>query len=192
MYIFGIEAILYRENSEPEEQLEPINSVNKFNIYLQICINMRKLEKAYLKYEELDELISMNATSYYLLAILEIMRHEYLNAEEYIEKALKLEDEIPLYYLMKGISYYWQSLPADVYSVYDLYPAMFTTGLIHMDQTQQQMIKQAIAEYRKAYQLADRINNHEQIDIILSCWINTLSVDSSFQEDILTITLYAE
>lgn len=173
------------ENSEPEEQLEPINSVNKFNIYLQICINMRKLEKAYLKYEELDELISMNATSYYLLAILEIMRHEYLNAEEYIEKALKLEDEIPLYYLMKGISYYWQSLPADVYSVYDLYPAMFTTGLIHMDQTQQQMIKQAIAEYRKAYQLADRINNHEQIDIILSCWINTLSVDSSFQEDIL-------
>ena len=54
------------ENSEPEEQLEPINSVNKFNIYLQICINMRKLEKAYLKYEELDELISMNATSYYL------------------------------------------------------------------------------------------------------------------------------
>lgn len=32
------------------------------------------------------------------------------------EEALKLEDEIPLYYLMKGISYYWQSLPADVYS----------------------------------------------------------------------------
>ena len=34
------------ENINAEEILEPIDSVNKFNVYLQICINTGKTDKA--------------------------------------------------------------------------------------------------------------------------------------------------
>lgn len=173
------------ECQNAEELLEPVNSVGKFNVYLQICINEHKIEKAYAKYEELDQIITMDATTFYLLSIMEVMRRRYDIAAEHIEKALASDEKIPFYHLVKGIILYWQALPKDVCLADDFYPVMFTNGLLHMDDGQHQMLKKATEEYRKAYQLADNVNNGEQIEVILSIWINTLSVDSSFQEEIL-------
>lgn len=154
-------------------------------VYLQICINTNKIGKAYTKYEELDQIVTMDATTYYLLSIMEVMHRRYDLAAEHIEKALTLDGEIPFYHLVKGIILYWKALPKDVCLADDFYPVMFTNGLLHMDVGQHQMLKDATEEYRKAYQLADNVNNREQVEVILSIWINTLSVDSSFQEEIL-------
>lgn len=173
------------ECKNAEELLEPVDSVDKFNIYLQVCINTHKIQKGYTKYEELDQIITMDATTYYLLSIVEIMLHRYDAAEEHIENALALDRNIPNYHLVKGIVFYWRALPGDVCVEEDLYPVMFTNGLFHMDDEKHQMLKTATEEYRKAYQLAENVNNEEQMEVILSIWINTLSVDSSFQEEIM-------
>lgn len=173
------------ECGDAEELLEPVDTVSKFNVYLQVCINARKIEKAYKKYEELDQVIPMNDTTYYLLSIMETLRHEYDSAMEYIEDALEMFEKMPIYYSIKGIILYWKALPTDVCVEDDFYPVMFNNGLLHLDEEQHQMLVEAGTAYRKAFQLADTIGNEGLMETILSIWINSLSVDSSFQNDIL-------
>lgn len=172
------------DESNAEDLLEPVNSIGKFNVYLQICINTHKIGKAYAKYEELDQTIIMDTTTYYLLSILEILRRNYDVALRYIEKALEKEDRIPFYHLIKGIIMYWKALPQDLNLADDLYPVMFTNGLIHMNEYQCRMLQDASKAYRRAYQLAEYVENREQVEVILSIWINSLSVDSKLKNDI--------
>ncbi len=173
------------EREDAQELLEPVDTVNKFNVYLQVCINARKIEKAYKKYEEIDQVISMDDTSYYLLSVLETLRHEYDVAMENIEDALEMNEKMPVYYLVKGIILYWKALPADVYMENDFCPVMLNNGLLHLDVGQHQILQEAGVAYRRAFRLADDIGNEELMENILSIWINSLSVDSSFQNDIL-------
>lgn len=168
-----------------EDLLEPVNSASKFNVYLQICINSHKINKAYSKYEEVDQTIEIDANTYYLLSIMEIMHREYDIAMDYIEKAIEMENKIPFYHMIKGIILYWKGLPKDLILEDDLYPVMFVNGLLHLDVDQRLMLKRATEAYRSAYQLAEYVGNDEYIEVILSIWLNTLSVDSSFQNDII-------
>lgn len=180
-----LKQVITGERKDAEELLEPIDTVSKFNVYLQVCINARKNEKAYKKYEELDQVIAMDDTTYYLLSIMETMRHEYDSALRYIEDALRMNGKMPIYYSVKGIILYWKALPADVYVEDDFYPVMFNNGLLHLNKEQHQMLVEAGINYRKAFQLANTIDNEGLMESILSIWINSLSVDSSFQNDIL-------
>jgi len=180
-----LKQVLTGECKNAEELLEPVDTVSKFNVYLQVCINARKVEKAYKKYEELDQVIPMDDTTYYLLSIMETLRHEYDSAMRYIEDALRMNGKMPIYYSVKGIILYWKALPTDVCVEDDFYPVMFNNGLLHLDEEQHQMLVEAETAYRKAFQLADTIGNERLMETILSIWINSLSVDSSFQNDVL-------
>lgn len=173
------------EGSNPEDLLEPVNTTGKYNVYLQICINTNKIKKAYEKYEELDQIIPIDDTTNYLLSILKILYKEYDSALEHIEKALKADAKVPFYHLVKGIIQYRKVLPEDVCLADDFYPVMFISGLFYMDQGQQQVLREASKEFRKAYQLAVNVENDIQIEAILSSWLNALSLDDSFQNDIM-------
>lgn len=181
----ALKQVLKGEYKDAEELLEPVDTVSKLNVYLQVCINVRKIEKAYNKYEELDQVIPMDDTTYYLLSIVEALRHEYDFAMGHIEEALRMDDRMPVYYSVKGIILYKKALPADIYSEDDFYPVMFNNGLLHLNEKQQQMLVEAGTVYRKAFQLANAIGSEGLTETILSIWINSLSVDSSFQNDIL-------
>lgn len=69
------------ECGDAEELLEPVNTPSKFHVYLQICINARKIQKAYEKYEELDQVIPMDDTTYYLLGVMEILSYNWHDGE---------------------------------------------------------------------------------------------------------------
>lgn len=181
----ALKQALTGEYKDAEELLEPVDTVSKFNVYLQVCINARKVEKAYKKYEELDQVVPMDDTTYYLLSIMETLRHEYDSAMIHIEDALRMNEKMPIYYSVKGIILYWKALPADVCVEDDFYPVMFNNGLLHLDEEQHQMLVEAGTAYRKAFRLADTIGNKGLMETILSIWINSLSVDSSFQNDVL-------
>ena len=105
----SLKQVLTGECKDPEELLEPVDTVSKFNVYLQVCINARKKEKAYQKYEELVQVITMDDTTYYLLSIMETLRHEYDSAMKYIEEALRMNGKMPVYYSIKGIILYLES-----------------------------------------------------------------------------------
>lgn len=172
-------------NTSAEEILEPINNISELNVYLEICINLRKkTEKAILKYKELCTEIKPDASTYYLLSIIEVLNKGYEQAMQYIEEAIKLDDRVPVYHMMQGIILYWKSLPKDVCIEDDLYPVMFANGYFQMEKEQKKLLEKSEQSYRKAYELAVIAQNEEQQEMILSIWINTLSVDDSFQNDI--------
>lgn len=172
------------ECQNAEDVLEPIDSTAKFNVYLQICINEHKIEKAYEKYEEVDQIMDFDNSTYYLLSIMEILRHEYGSAMEYIEKAIEIDKKIPFYHMIKGSISYWKAIPQDLCLTNDLHPVMFVNGLFNLKVENQQLIKQAVENYREAYRLAENVENIEQMEVILSVWVNALSVDSVFQNEI--------
>lgn len=181
----SLKQVLTGECKDPEELLEPVDTVSKFNVYLQVCINARKKEKAYQKYEELVQVITMDDTTYYLLSIMETLRHEYDSAMKYIEEALRMNGKMPVYYSIKGIILYWKALPADICVEDDFYPVMFNNGILHLDEEQRQMLVEAGAACRKAFQLANTVEDKGLVETVLSLWINSLSVDSSFQNDVM-------
>lgn len=173
------------EDKNAEELLEPIDSAKKFNIYLQICVNSMKVQKAYEKYEEVSDTIVFDSNTYYMLATLELLRRNYDKATELVNKAIEMDRKIPFFYLLKGIIAYWKAMPNDVCLPDDLFPVMFANGLFQLEVAQLELIRSAINDYRKAYQLAENAENKNQTEFILSAWVNTLSVDYSFQSDIM-------
>ena len=171
------------ENVNAEEILEPIESVNKFNVYLQICINTGKIDKALDKYYELDDIVPMNDGSYYLLSIIMILQQHYAEALEYIDKALLLETDNSFYHFMKGVIYYWMALPEEMRQSGDLYPPMFQSGILHL--TEKEFLDKAQEEYRQAEKLAEQVKNDELAETILNAWVCSLAVDGSYENDIL-------
>ncbi len=181
----ALKQTLTGECGDAEELLEPVDTASKFHVYLQICINARKIQKAYEKYEELDQVIPMDDTTYYLLSVMETLRYEYDSAMKYIENALEINERVPIYFLVKGIILYWKAIPSDVCVEGDFGPVLFHDGLLHLDEGQCQMLKEAGAAYHRAFQLADAIGNAELAENILSIWISSLSVDGRLQNDIM-------
>lgn len=171
------------ENACAEDLLEPVNTVDKFNVYLQICINTGKIEKASEKYLEVDDVIPMNAGSCYLISIMMLLQQQYEDAEEYIEKALAKEPVNPFYHLIKGVIFYWKALPEDMRCENELYPSMLMTGILHLEE--KELLTSAREEYRQAFQAAEQVNNEELTKVILNTWVNALSVDGSFENDIM-------
>ncbi len=181
----ALKQMLTGERTDAEELLEPVDTISKFNVYLQLCINARKLEKAYNKYEELDQVIPMDDTTYYLLSIMETLQQEYDIAMRHIEDALEVNEKMSAYHMVKGIILYWKAIPKDVCRKDDFYPVLFSNGLLHLEEEQCQMMKNAGMAFHRAFKLADTIGNKGMEETILSIWINTLSADSSFQNDVL-------
>lgn len=171
------------ENVNAEEILEPIDSVNKFNVYLQICINTGKTDKALDKYYELDDIVPMNDGSYYLLSVIMILQQHYAEALDYIDKALLKETDNPFYRFTKGVIYYWMALPEELRQSADLYPPMFQNGIVHL--TEKEFLDKAQEEYRQAEKLAEQVKNDELAETILNAWVCSLSVDGSYENDIL-------
>lgn len=172
------------DNLNAEELLEPVDTVAKLNIYLQICINTKKIEKAYEKYEELDGTLAFDGSTYYLLSVMELLRREYDKAMEHIDTAIAMDKKIPFFHLLKGVITYWKAIPQDVCLPDDLYPVMFANGLFKLEADGLELIRSAVENYRKAYLLAENVENKMQMEVILSAWINTLSVDYAFQNAI--------
>lgn len=172
------------EKQNIEDLLEPVDSIAKFNVYLQICINTQKYEKAYDKFTEVEPEYIFDSSTYYLLSVLEILLRKLDDAENHINQALELDKKVPFYHLIKGIISYWRAIPEDMFLVEDLYPVMFVNGLLHFDGEQQKLVRMAVNDYNQAYRLAEVVENKEQMDFILGLWVNTLSVDSAFQNDI--------
>lgn len=173
------------ENQNIEEMLEPVDSVAKFNVYLQVCINTQKYEKAYDKFLEVEPILSFDSSTYYLLSVLNVLLRKFDEADNFINHAIELDKKVPFYHLIKGIISYWRAVPEDMFYVEDLYPLMFINGLLHLNVEQQKMIKDAASDYSIAYRLAETVENQEQMDFILGVWGNSLSVDSVFQNDIM-------
>ena len=172
------------EKQNIEDLLEPVDSIAKFNVYLQICINTQKYEKAYDKFTEVEPVYIFDSSTYYLLSVLEILLRKLNDAENHINQAIELDKKVPFYHLIKGIISYWRAIPEDMFLVEDLYPVMFANGLLHLDEEQQKLVRMAVNDYSQAYRLAELVENKEQMNFILGVWVNTLSVDSSFQNDI--------
>lgn len=172
------------EKQNIEELLEPVDSTAKFNVYLQICINTQKYEKAYDKFTEIEPVSIFDGGTYYLLSILEILLRKFDEAEKHINQAIEIDKKVPFYHLIKGIISYWRAIPEDMFLEEDLYPVMFVNGLLHFDGEQQKLVRLAVNDYSQAYRLAEAVENKEQMDFILGVWVNTLSVDSAFQNDI--------
>ena len=172
------------DNPNAEELLEPVDTVAKLSIYLQICINTKKIEKAYEKYEELDDTLAFDSSTYYLLSVMELLRREYDKAMEHIDTAIAMDKKIPFFHLLKGVIFYWKAIPRDVCLPDDLYPVMFANGLFKLETDGLELIRSAVENYCKAYLLAENVENKMQMEVILSAWINTLSVDYEFQNAI--------
>lgn len=173
------------EKQNVEEMLEPIGSIARFNVYLQVCINTQKYEEAYDKFAEVEPILHFDSSTYYLLSVLNVLLRKFDEAEKHINQAIELDKKVPFYHLIKGIISYWRAIPEDMFYADDLYPVMFVNGLLHLNIEQQKLIKMAADDYSVAYRLAEAVENQEQMDFILGVWVNSLSVDSLFQNDIM-------
>lgn len=84
---------------------------------------------------------------------------------------------------MKGVIYYWMALPEELRQSADLYPPMFQNGIVHL--TEKEFLDKAQEEYRQAEKLAEQVKNDELAETILNAWVCSLSVDGSYENDIL-------
>lgn len=168
-----------------EDILEPINSVRKLNIYMQICINNGKVDKAFEKYDTVTGIIQEDDVTFYLLSIMELLQQNYDNAIKYIDMSLERNSQIPLYHIMKANILYWEAIPEDVRLSNEIYPPMFCNGLLHLEVDAIAHLKEASASCRMAYTLAIGMKNEEQIAQILGIWVNILSVETDLSNDIL-------
>lgn len=175
----------YQGNRKSEEILEPINSVQKLNIYMQICINNGKVDKAFEKYDTVVGIIQENDVTYYLLSIMELLHQRYDRAMKYIDLCLERNFQIPIYHIMKANILYWKAIPADVRLSNEIYPPMFCNGMIHLEVDEIACLKEASISCRMAYTFALGTNNNELIAQILGIWINILSVETDMGNDIL-------
>lgn len=167
------------------ELLEPVNSVQKLNVYMQICANNWMVDKAFEKYDALAGTIQENDVTYYLLSILALLDRNYDDAVLYIDMALDKSVQIPMYYFMKAIILYWKSAPDDMHLSEELYPPMFCGGIIHLETEAVKCIKKASELCSEAYILAESVKNTEMQILILTIWINIISIETDLKNDIL-------
>lgn len=173
------------KNTFAEDELLPIDSTYKLNVYLQICLNARRAEKANIGFQDVEDEIESDSTTFYLRCIMNILLKKYDEAQSNIDEAIKIESAIPIYYLMKGIIFFWKAVPKDICLSEDLYPVIFTNGILHLDAASVEMITQGSKYCRQAYELAKYLDNAELIEMILSVWICILSVDVQHQKEIM-------
>lgn len=174
----------YEGTSNAEEILEPINSIQKLNIYMQICINTGKVNKAFEKYDDVVEIVQENEVTYYLLSIMELLRHRYDNAIKYIDIAIDKNIQVPYYYIMKANILYWKAIPEDVRLSDEIYPPLFCNGMIHLDEDAIAYLKDASSSCRMAYTFAVGTKNEELIIQILGIWVNILSVETDLSNEV--------
>ena len=167
------------------ELLEPVNSVQKLNVYMQICANNWMADKGLEKYDVLAGTIQENDVTYYLLSILALLNRDYDNAVLYIDMALDKSTQIPMYYLMKAVILYWKAAPDDMHLSEELYPPMFCGGIIHLETEAVKCIKKASELCREAYIFAESVKNTEMQIVVLTIWINILSIETDLKNDIL-------
>ena len=174
----------YEGISNAEKILEPINSIQKLNIYIQICINTKKVDEAIEKYDSVVGSVQENEVTYYLLSIVELLRHHYNDAMRYIDIAIGKNIQVPHYHIMKANILYWQAIPEDVCLSDEIYPPLFCNGIIHLDEEAIAYLKEAAASCRMAYTFAVGMKNEEQIIQILGIWINILSVEANLNNEV--------
>lgn len=167
------------------DTLQPLDNISIVNTYLQLCVYSRDCDTAIKTYEELT--LEPNENTFYMMSLIYILQHDLEQAELCINMTLELSSNVPVYHMMKGVVFYWRTVPADIVTKQDLLPVMFETSVVHVSNRNIDNIDKAIECYHKAYDLAKHAGNVELIKTILKVWLDTLSISMKHEKDSLEL-----
>lgn len=164
------------------EVLGELETTALLNAYLQICVVLGKTTEANNAFDE--SIVEPNHSTYYMMALINIIRHDYTKANEFMDLALEEVDNSPLYLMMKGVMLYWNCLPKDIIAKQDLLPVMFETGVVHIPERKLSGFPEIIEHYNRALHLAEQAKNMQLQRLILTVWIDSLSISRNFEKEI--------
>lgn len=165
--------------------LSPLDNISILNTYLQLCVFFGECDRAIEAYD--NATFETNENTFYMMSLIYILKHDLDQAEQYIDMALELSPDVPIYHMMKGVIYYWNIVPTDLVTKQDLLPLMFETRMVHVSESELKLLDEAILCYQKAYNLAKVTDNNELIKMILIVWLDSLCVSSKHIKDSLKV-----
>lgn len=163
------------------ELLHPLDTTAVLNTYLQLCVYMQECEKAIFAFKEAT--VAFDYNTYYMMALIYTMKHNLVQAEQLINQALEEKPDVILYQMMKGVILYQKVIPEDLQREFDLLPAVFETGVVYLSKEDLTGIEHAVSCYKKALELARIANNERLQKLILTVWLDTLSVSGQFADE---------
>lgn len=167
----------------PEELLLPIDNIFILNTYLRIKIDKRETATVREIYERHEKEIAYNHVTWYMMSLACVYEQDYENADDYLARAIEADSSVPYYYLMQGVCQYWKCIPEDLRISKELFPVLYEQRMLYLKISEKEFIKKATTCYKKAYDMAKYVNNLSLQITILGVWLNTLSIDASYNEE---------
>lgn len=169
----------YLGNGEAKELLEPIDSLQMLNTYLQICVNQNNgmaAVKAYTTYKDIYEL---DENTRYLLAIAYLLCRDFLTAQDFINQAINENGDVADYYLIRALIKYWKTVPQEAFVLSDgFYPPLYNNGFYFFTDDMRIELEDLIADFKLAYNKAEFLKDERKAEMILTCWVNAVSIDN--------------
>lgn len=159
--------------------LFPLENTSLLNAYLQLCVFLRESDKAERVFNETN--IEPSDNTFYMMALIYILKHDLIQAEQYIDLALAIAPNIPSYLMMKGVILYWHAVPCDIVTKQDLLPVMFEPRMVHVSESALEKLDSAVSFYQKAFDLAENVGNIELMTTILMVWLDSLSISAKYE-----------
>lgn len=167
----------------PEELLLPIDNIFILNTYLRIKIDKRETATVREIYERYEKEIAYNHVTWYMMSLACVYEQDYESADDYLARAIEADSSVPYYYLMQGVCQYWRCIPEDLRISKELFPVLYEQRMLYLKTSEKEFIKKATTCYKKAYDMAKYVNNHSLQITILGVWLNTLSIDDSYNKE---------
>ena len=165
----------YAGKTEARELLEPVDSVAVLNTYMQICVNQGDGEAAIEAYGLYGDIAGADEDTWYLLSVANLLRWDFEQADMWIGKATMENADRPEYYLQRALIRYWRTVPQEVRKeTAGFYPNLYFQDIYFFMGKMRTAMEEAVAELRIACDRAEGM----QREMILSCWLHMLSIDS--------------
>lgn len=169
----------YLGDKNARDLVKPIDSLKLLNIFMQICVNQNDGASAIEAYALYKDIYLSDDGTWYLLAVAYLLQRDFLNAEAFINKAIEKNAGVPDYYLVRALIKYWRIVPEEAFVASDnIYPQLYFNGIYFFEEDVRESLNETVADFRIAYNRADTTGDQKKKELLLTCWIDVLSIDN--------------
>lgn len=170
---------IYSGRDDAKSYIGQIDSLDILNAYIQICVCQNDGQDAVKIFDMYKDIFGCNERTWYLMSVACLLMRDFQNALKFINKAIDVNAEISDYYLIRALILYWKAVPDEVLNESDgIYPGLYSYGMYFLDNERKIKVMEAVEDFKIAYHKAERVGNGKKKELVLSCWINSLSIDN--------------
>lgn len=171
---------IYSGRDDAKSYIGQIDSLDMLNAYIQICVCQNDGQDAVKTFDMYKDIFGCNERTWYLMSAACLLMRDFQNALEFINKAIEENADLSDYFLIRALILYWKAVPDEVLNESDgIYPGLYSYGWYFLDNERKMKVMEAVEDFKTAYLKADRVGNGKKKELVLSCWINSLSIDNS-------------